>query len=66
LVFIPERLSSIYCSANVTKLRQIHLIQADINVVNKVLRREWEWQEAGEDCIMRSFITCALYQILFG
>jgi len=23
-----------------------------------------KWQEAGEDCIMRSFITCTLHQIL--
>jgi hypothetical protein len=22
-----------------------------------------KWQEAGEDCIMRSFITCTLHQI---
>jgi hypothetical protein len=25
-----------------------------------------KWQEAGEDCIMRSFITCKNYQILLG
>jgi hypothetical protein len=25
---------------------------------------ERKWQEAGEDCIMRSFITCTLHQIL--
>jgi hypothetical protein len=29
------------------------------------LRRR-KWQEAGEDCIMRSFITSTLYQTLFG
>jgi hypothetical protein len=23
----------------------------------------WTWREAGEDCIMRSFITCTLHQI---
>jgi hypothetical protein len=23
-----------------------------------------EWREAGEDCIMRSFITCTLYQVI--
>jgi hypothetical protein len=35
---------------------------------NRVLRRIYEpkRQEAGEDCIMRSFITCTLHQILFG
>jgi hypothetical protein len=38
---------------------------------NKVLRRtygpkrEKRW-EAGEDCIMRSFITCTLHHILMG
>jgi hypothetical protein len=25
-----------------------------------------KWQEAGEDCIMRIFITCKLHQILLG
>jgi hypothetical protein len=24
------------------------------------------WHEAGEDCILRSFITCMLHWILFG
>jgi hypothetical protein len=26
-------------------------------------RRELKWQEAGENCIMRSFITCTLLQV---
>jgi hypothetical protein len=35
---------------------------------NRALRehldlRERNWQEAGEDCIMRSFITCTLQEI---
>jgi hypothetical protein len=25
-----------------------------------------QWREAGEDCKMRSFITCTLHQILSG
>jgi hypothetical protein len=25
-----------------------------------------KWQEAGEDCIMRSFIICILYPVLLG
>jgi hypothetical protein len=37
---------------------------------SRVLRRvsgpKKRWQEAGEDCIMRSFTTCTLYQILLG
>jgi hypothetical protein len=38
---------------------------------NRVLRRIFEpkgrkWQEAGEDCIIRSFITCMLHHILLG
>jgi hypothetical protein len=35
---------------------------------NRVLRRIFgpKWKEAGEDCIMRSFITCTLHQILSG
>jgi len=28
--------------------------------------RERKWQEAGEDRIMRSFITCTLHQIVWG
>jgi hypothetical protein len=28
--------------------------------------RDEKWQEAGEDCIMRSFITCTLHQIFLG
>jgi len=39
---------------------------------NRVLRRIFEdlrrvkWREIGEDCIMKSFITCLLYEILSG
>jgi hypothetical protein len=38
---------------------------------NRVLRRisgpKWEkWREAGEDCIMRSFITCTLHRTLLA
>jgi hypothetical protein len=25
-----------------------------------------KWQEAGEDCIKRSFIICAVHKVLFG
>jgi hypothetical protein len=38
--------------------------------VNRVLRRIFgykrKWQEAGEHCVMRSFISCTLHQILLG
>jgi hypothetical protein len=27
--------------------------------------RRRKWQEAGEDCIMRSFITCTLHHVFF-
>jgi hypothetical protein len=34
---------------------------------NRALRRifgpERKWREDGEDCIMRSFVTCTLHQI---
>jgi hypothetical protein len=38
---------------------------------NRVLMRIFgpkreKWREAGEDCIMRSFIACKLRQILLG
>jgi hypothetical protein len=37
---------------------------------NRVLRGifglERKWQETGEDCIMKSFITFMLHQILLG
>jgi hypothetical protein len=28
--------------------------------------RERKWWEAGEDCIMKSCLTCTLHQILLG
>jgi hypothetical protein len=42
-----------------------------IEGVHRVLRRYFnlrgrKWQEAGEDFIMRSFITYTLHQILLG
>jgi hypothetical protein len=43
-----------------------------LNVLeNRVLRRIFghrrgKWREAGEDCIMRSFIICTLHQLLLG
>jgi len=38
---------------------------------NRVLRRTLDlrgrkWQEAGEDCIMRSFIICTFHEVLVG
>jgi hypothetical protein len=36
---------------------------------NRVLRsgiEKEQGQETGEDCIMKSFITCIFHQILFG
>jgi hypothetical protein len=38
---------------------------------NRVLRRifgpkKGNWREAGEDCIMRSFITCTLHNVSLG
>jgi len=39
---------------------------------NRALKEEYldlrrrKWQEAGEDCMMRNFITCTLHQILLG
>jgi hypothetical protein len=38
---------------------------------NRVLRTIFEpkgrkWWETGEECIMRSFITCTLHRILLG
>jgi hypothetical protein len=37
-------------------------------VVRKISGKEKgrRWQETGEDCIMRSFITCKLHQMLLG
>jgi hypothetical protein len=36
------------------------------NVDHRTYLRGRKWQEAEEDCIMRSFITCTLHQILLG
>jgi hypothetical protein len=35
-------------------------------VDNRMMRRYVEWQEAGEDRIMRSFIFFTLHQIVLG
>jgi hypothetical protein len=48
-------------------LREYHRLRV---FENRVLRRIFEckrkWREAGEVCIIRSFITCTLHQILLG
>jgi hypothetical protein len=48
-------------------LRDEHRLRT---LVNRMLRgmfrpKREEGQEAGEECITRSFITCTLHQILF-
>jgi hypothetical protein len=49
------------------KLREEHRLRV---FENRMLRRVFgpkrKWQEAIEDCIMRSFITCMLHQVLQG
>jgi hypothetical protein len=36
-------------------------------VLRGILRPKGEeWQEAGGDCVMRSFINCTLHKILLG
>jgi hypothetical protein len=32
--------------------------------LRKIFGTKGEWQEAGEDCIMRSLISCTLHQIV--
>jgi hypothetical protein len=49
-------------------LREEHRLRVS---ENRVLRRIFatkgrKCREVGEDCIMRSFITCMLHQILLG
>jgi hypothetical protein len=49
-------------------LREEHRLRVSVYWVlrrNLDLRGRKE-QEAGEDCIMRSFMTCLLHQILLG
>jgi hypothetical protein len=49
-------------------LREEHRVKVFENrVLRRILNlRGRKWQEAGQKCIMRSFITCALKQILSG
>jgi hypothetical protein len=49
-------------------LREKHILKVS---ENRALRRIFgtkreEWQEGGEDCIMRSLVTCTLHQMLLG
>jgi hypothetical protein len=47
-------------------LREEHKLKVcEDRVLRRIsVTRGRKWQEAGEDCIMRSFITCTLQQIL--
>jgi hypothetical protein len=42
------------------------LIVSENRVLRKIFRPKRKWQEAGGDCIMKSFITCIPHQILLG
>jgi len=35
-------------------------------MLRRIFGRERKWQEAVEDCIMRSFVTCMFHQTLLG
>jgi hypothetical protein len=50
------------CETLCLTLREKHRVRT---FENGVLRRIYMY-EAGEDCIMRSFITCTLHQVLLG
>jgi hypothetical protein len=61
-------LVSLYgCDIGSLALREDHRLKV---FENRVLRRTFDpmkkCQEAGEDYIMRSFITCTLHQMLLG
>jgi hypothetical protein len=56
------------CEAWLVTLREEHRLRVSENrVLRRIFgRRGRKWREAGEDFIMRSFITCTLHQILLG
>jgi len=35
-------------------------------IQKKIFGPKRKWQEAGEDCITRKFLTCTLHKILLG
>jgi hypothetical protein len=48
-------------------LREEHRLRVFVNrALRGIFGPKRKWQEAGEDCIMGSFITCALRHILLG
>jgi len=52
-----------YIDPKVT-IRNVMPINSEIKFTAVYTKRKW--QEAGEDCIMWSFITCTLHRILLG
>jgi hypothetical protein len=48
-------------------LREKHRVRVFENrVLSRIFGSKRKWPGAGEDCIMRSFITCTLHLILLG
>jgi hypothetical protein len=55
------------CETLSLTLREEHRLRVFENrVLMRIFGAKRMWLEAGEDCIMRSFITCPLNQILLG
>jgi hypothetical protein len=49
-------------------LKEEHRMRVFTNRVLRVVfvAKGYKWWEGGEDCIMRSFITCTLHRLLLG
>jgi hypothetical protein len=50
------------CEIWLLTLREEHKLR----VLRRIFGPQRKWQEPGEDCIVRSFITCILHQIFLG
>jgi hypothetical protein len=53
------------CESWSLTLREEHRLRVfEKRMLRRIFGPKKKWQEAGEDCIMWSFITCVLHQIL--
>jgi hypothetical protein len=49
-----------------TLREELRLRVSEIRVLRRIFGSKRKWQEAGEECITRSFITCTLHYISLG
>jgi len=63
---LPKLSGSCVTSTTDNKKMKVSSLTCEIHRYQYLGPRGRKWREAGEDCMMRSFITCMLHQMLFG